>query len=299
MQFLLKFHNSGLHPEVWFAQTEAQFSTKHITAESTKYNHVIAALDKSVAEEISAFICSPPVTNKYSAVKEILISVYGLTHTDKDARLLALSGLDDRKPIALLRYMDSLTAPEDRKTTIYRALFLSHLPEAIRVILACNPPADLVDLAKAADDILAVHLDKTLCSTSTVDAVKYNPREHENKHTNHTTKRCFYHVRFGIIARKCGNTASTPCDMADLITSPTPTKNVKTIAPIQVDNIKKTLTICDHKSGKYYLVDSGAEVSCISASFRDKRLLSPSTPLVAANGSKIGTWGKRNQVIHL
>ena len=152
-------------PEVWFVQTEAQFSTKHITAESTKYNHVIAALDKSVAEEISAFTCSPPATNKYSAVKEILISIYGLTQTDKDARLLAISGLGDQKPTVLLRYMDSLTAPEDRKTTIYRALFLSHLPEAIRAILARNPPADLVDLAKAADDILAVQSDKTLCST--------------------------------------------------------------------------------------------------------------------------------------
>ena len=87
--------------------------------------------------------------------------------------------------------------------------------------------------------------------------------------------------------------------MAHLIASPILTNNVKTITPIQVDNSKKTLTICDHKSGKHYLVHSGAEVSCISASSRDKRLLSPSTPLVAANGSKITTWGKRNQVIHL
>ena len=42
-------------PEVWFTLIEAQFATRNITAEDTKYNHAVTALDQSVAEEISAF----------------------------------------------------------------------------------------------------------------------------------------------------------------------------------------------------------------------------------------------------
>jgi len=206
-------------PEVWFAQVEAQFSNKHIMSQDTRYNYVVSALDKAVAEEISAFICAPPAASKYDAVKDLLIQVYGLSQSDKDNQLLSISGLGDRKPTALLRYMDSLTTPADRGTTIYRALFLSHLPESIRVILSRNPPTDIVELAKAADEILAAQTEKPLYS-ATIDAVKNNHHHHHQKpHAQRPQNRCFYHYKFGKNARKCGNSASTPCDMAHLISA--------------------------------------------------------------------------------
>lgn len=205
-------------PEVWFAQVEAQFANKHIVAQDTRYNYVVSALDKTVAEEIAAFICAPPTADKYDAVKALLIDVYGLKQSEKDKQLLAISGLGDRKPTALLRFMDSLTAPADRKTTIYRALFLSHLPESIRVILSRNPPEDIEDLAKAADDILAAQTEKPVYS-ATIDAVKNNRHQRQNTHSQHTHNRCFFHYKFGKNARKCGNSTSTPCDMSHLIAS--------------------------------------------------------------------------------
>lgn len=205
-------------PEVWFAQIEAQFSNKHIVSQDTRYNYVVSALDKTVAEEITAFICAPPAADKYTAVKALLIEVYGLSQSDKDNQLLAITGLGDRKPTALLRFMDSLTTPADRRTTIYRALFLSHLPESVRVMLSRNPPDDIVNLAKAADDILAAHTEKPLYS-ATIDAVKNDRHQHQKSHSQNTHNRCFYHYKFGKNARKCGNTASTPCDMSHLIAS--------------------------------------------------------------------------------
>ena len=62
---------------------------------------------------------------------------------------------------------------------------------------------------------------------------------------------------------------------------------------------KKTLTLSDVKTGETYLVDTGADVSCIPASATDRRNLPPSATLIAANGSKIPTWGKRTIAVRL
>ena len=286
-------------PEVWFSLIESQFATRAITVDDTKYHHAVSALDKSVAEEISAFLCSPPPDNKYAELKKLLISIYGLTQTEKDTQLLAISGLGDRKPSTLLRYMDSLTAPSDRKTTIYRALFLSHLPQSVRVILARDPPGDIVDLAKAADEILANQITTTeLCTTSTdVDIVGQHQRHKKDSSTSRTVSRCYFHTKFGTKARKCNNAS---CDMAHLIVPGRATDEKHNVERVEFhSHEKRTLTVWDRKTGQTFLVDSGAEVSCIPASAQDRKVLSPTTPLLAANGSKISTWGKRTVPINL
>lgn len=274
-------------PEVWFSLLEAQFATKNITADDTKYYHTLTGLDKSTAEEISAFINNPPQSDKYKKLKERLISIYGLTQADKDARLLAISGLGDRKPSSLLRYMDSLTTPDDQKTTIYRALFLSHLPQSVRVILSRNPPVDIVDLAREADEILAAE------SHSTCDAV--NVGVDAVRKTSNKSSRCFYHSKFGLKARKCGDPA---CDMNHLIKQ-SQQKQVDSVNNDRFQDGRKTLVVWDRKSGRQFLIDSGAEVSCIPVTARDKKCLARTDPLVAANGSQIATWGKRTLSIDL
>ena len=54
------------------------------------------------------------------------------------------------------------------------------------------------------------------------------------------------------------------------------------------------MAVWDRRSGRTYLVDCGADFSVFPASTADKKSRFPSTPLVAANGSPIKTWGKRN-----
>ena len=56
-----------------------------------------------------------------------------------------------------------------------------------------------------------------------------------------------------------------------------------------------TFTIWDNK-GRAYLADTGAEISVFPASLEDRRRTAQ-TPLAAANGTGIKTWGNRN--IHL
>ena len=62
---------------------------------------------------------------------------------------------------------------------------------------------------------------------------------------------------------------------------------------------KKTMTVWDRRSGRSFLVDCGADESVLPASAADKRHRATSTPLVAANGTLIKTWGKRESSILL
>ena len=57
--------------------------------------------------------------------------------------------------------------------------------------------------------------------------------------------------------------------------------------------MKNTLSVCDRRTGKSYLVDTGADVSVFPASALDKSSRVPTSSLIAANGSSIATWGQR------
>ena len=291
-------------PEVWFALLESQFNTKNITSDETKYHHAVTGLDKSTAEEISAFLLNPPSNGKYEGLKAILIKTYGLTQTEKDAQLLAISGLGDRKPSGLLRYMDSLTSPADQKTTIYRALFLQHLPETVRVVLARNPPKDINELAQAADDILAAQTTAPHDQLSAIDVSAVKPvKKSSSDPTMQATLRCFYHRKFGEKARKCAASSSPgQCDMSHLIKQTDQnaqnTSSVKSVYKGYTQD-GKTLSVWDKKTGRTYLIDSGAAVSCIPATAQDRKHRISTATLNAANKTAIPTWGSKQLSITL
>ncbi|GFR88953.1 transposon Ty3-I Gag-Pol polyprotein [Elysia marginata] len=120
-------------PEVWFARVEAQFGTKNITTDQTKYDYVVDALDVKTAEEVQDVLLNPPDTNKYITIKTALLKAFGKSQAQRDNELLNLNGLGDRKPTALLRKINALN---DDPQTLKRALFLSNLSSDIRSILA-------------------------------------------------------------------------------------------------------------------------------------------------------------------
>ena len=73
--------------------------------DDTRYFHVVAALDSQTATRALSVIASPPLTNKYEALKSFLCLALGLSETERANTLLDLSGLGDRKPSEL---MDSM-----------------------------------------------------------------------------------------------------------------------------------------------------------------------------------------------
>ena len=191
-------------PELWFARVEAQFATRDIRNSDTKFNYIVAALDNVTAAEVKSILVNPPTFDKYSALRTALVEAFAKSQAQKDAELLAISGLGDRKPTALLRKIQSLNTDAD---TLLRAFFLAQLPTDVRAVLAASDETDIEDLAKAADRIVE---SKTLGPRGYLNEVQEvaairdrsgRPRSAANPPSSPNI--CFFHSKFGPKARKC------------------------------------------------------------------------------------------------
>ena len=146
-------------PAVWFAQVEAQFSTKGVVQQRTRFDHVVAALAPDVITEVRDVILHPPADRPYDRLKEALIQRTEASEQRRLQQLLTAEELGDRKPSQLLRHMqhllgDSGPAPD---SAFVRQLFLQRLPPSVRMVLASSSAdLSLPQLAEMADRILEV-----------------------------------------------------------------------------------------------------------------------------------------------
>ena len=277
-------------PAVWFVPVEAQFATRQppITEDLTKYNYVVVALDNVAAGEVEALILTPPATVKYSALKAALIKAFGKTQTQKDNELLSLSGLGDRKPSALLRYIRSLNADPE---TLLRALFLAQLPTEVRQILAASGKTDLDELATDADRIMEIP--PTVASPHRISGISGTQRRPARSPSKTSLR--YYHAKFGRAAQKCHQKGCSLGHLADSKADPDTPSKVSAVG----HKDKNTMTVHDRRPGCTFLVDCGADLSVLPASASDKTSLPHSDSLMAANGSPIKTWGKKKVTLLL
>ena len=150
--------------EAWFIRLEASFATHSppITADKTKFDHVVKLLDSASASKVLAIIKDPPADDKYGALKAGLLKGFERSQFEKDCSLLQMTGLGDRKPSELLQHMQAMNT--DPKT-LFRALFLLQLPEHVQRIVAREPTStSLACLADIADRV--VELDSTASSSA-------------------------------------------------------------------------------------------------------------------------------------
>ena len=60
-------------PILWFTQVESQFMLQGITAQVTKFHHVLANLSQEITTEVRDLLINPPEENPYNVLKETLI----------------------------------------------------------------------------------------------------------------------------------------------------------------------------------------------------------------------------------
>ena len=310
-------------PEVWFARVEAQFNTKNITQDQTRYDYVVSSLDINTAEEIQSLLVNPPHLDKYGSLKKALIKTFGKSQTQKDTELLNLNGLGDKRPTALLRKINALN---DDPVTLKRALFLVNLPPDIRGILAGHNLTDTEELAEAADRIWETRMsgvqhissspfltypqqDVTTTlprpqSEETVAAIKTVRQRGQPLQHSMPNSICYYHQRFGPDARRCQD----GCKFSSLLKLKGNKQKLAFFGKrfgwsMNVESVSNpnsnTFSVYDRRLGQSFLIDTGADVSVYPASTQDRRTLTPSITLSAANGTSIKTWGKRNITLEI
>ena len=144
-------------PTIWFARVEAQFQTRQITSQLTKFSYVVSSLQPEIAQEVRDLLISPPAENPYDNLKIELVKRTSESEQKRLHQLLISEELGDKKPSQLLRRMKQLLGENNLEDKILRQLFLQRLPQNVQLILASSSDAlDLEQLALIADKILEV-----------------------------------------------------------------------------------------------------------------------------------------------
>ena len=185
-------------PVIWFAQAEAQFTLRGITADQTKYSHIITTLDQNSARRVRATLANPPEgDNKYKTIKDELCGVFELKESERANKLLAIKSLGDRRPSELMSEIQAL-AGDKGINYLEKQIFINALPKAIQLQLNNEDFTDPMKAARTADELWSnmLHHDSQL---GAVSAVATKPVDNPDW--------CFYHKKFGKKANKC----KAPC----------------------------------------------------------------------------------------
>ena len=145
--------------EVWFAQVEAQFTTRSITSQKTQFDYVVSSLSPEFASEVRDLLLRPPEAAPYDKLKTELIKQTAASEQRKLQQLISGEELGDRKPTQLLRRMQQLLGNHAAETnnTFLQELFLQRLPPNVRMVLASTGDTmDLNQLADMADKVMEV-----------------------------------------------------------------------------------------------------------------------------------------------
>ena len=195
------------NPVFWFNFAEAQFNIQKITADDTKFSHVVCSLPAHVALDVHKLVNNPPKTDKYQAIKSLLLKEFSLSSAERARLLLDLPGLGDRKPSKLFSYMNRLCeGVEDVAEMFLRELFLRQLPDDIRTHVADKQDLPLEKLVEVTDHFFN-NTGGRICGVQTTaarPAAAAGPTAAAATSAVSThSNLCFYHEKYGDKAKKC------------------------------------------------------------------------------------------------
>ena len=289
-------------PTIWFAQTEAQFAIKNISVELTKFYHVVAALDGSTAQRVSDILEIPPRENPYNILKKRLTNAFALSDRERAAQILDLNDLVDRKPSALMDHLLGLVG--DRSSEfLMREVFLRSLPDKISIVVAAST-SGLRELALEADRHFATS--GLVCSSLLPSRLSTKVMSRHRKYT-HRSDLDARHATVNLHKLAC--VTITPrlvqqpaiavrhvrgCRLA-ISHAFRETPCQRPLVNTAAGHPSKLFRVHDSQSGESHLVDTGAEISLLPPTDYDRKFRTRGSPLPAANGTDIASFGERTK----
>ena len=139
-------------PIIWFAQTEAHFNARNITAEPTKFNYLVTSLDQDTALRVKDLLLIRPTSNPYTTLKTRLIEIFTLSLSERTNRLLSIKSLGGRKPSELMCDVVNLAGTHEFCFVI-KQIFINAMPPKIRLHLENLDYTDPHAAARTADSL--------------------------------------------------------------------------------------------------------------------------------------------------
>lgn len=156
-------------PEIWFIQVEQIFALNRISADDSKYRHVIAVLPQEALCNVVDLLKNPPMSGKYDSLKEALITRHSLSENKRLEELLSSSEIGDRSPSSFFRDMENkLGTSSFANRDLLKRLWLRKLPEPVKVAVTSSNMEEVSNLLTLADKVWEVtHTPSVFAVTST------------------------------------------------------------------------------------------------------------------------------------
>jgi hypothetical protein len=145
-------------PALWFAQAECQFTVRGVEDEFQRYCLVVSVLPHESLRLVANIVETPPLTHRYTAIKERLLASHQLTGYQRAEKLLTMPALGACKPSELMAAMLEICPRGEEKTELFACLFLQRLPCELRILLGRADHKDHKALADEADKLWGMHV---------------------------------------------------------------------------------------------------------------------------------------------
>ena len=143
--------------KIWFQQAESQFAIRNITAQQTKYHHIVAALPGEIAVKLQDFFENVPEENQYTVLKSRLLKKFSYTDLEKAETVRSMPGLGDRKQSDLMDALLAVCPVGQQMFLLFINEFLRRIPGDIRGHLHTFSYEDPRALAHQADLVWSFH----------------------------------------------------------------------------------------------------------------------------------------------
>jgi hypothetical protein len=144
-------------PVLWFAQAEDTFELYGEVCSRKRYLHVVSSLDSAALKSVSDIVENCPGSGAYEVLKARLLAASKVSDYQKADRLMAMPPLGERRPSDMMSAMLDQCPRGWEAENFFTYLFMSRLPQNVRILLKGMPTTNLRLLAERADEIHGLH----------------------------------------------------------------------------------------------------------------------------------------------